>query len=440
MRVAVVGSGIAGLSCAWMLDRNHKVTVFEALPRLGGHSNTLDVSVPSGTQSVDTGFIVYNERNYPNLIAFFDELGVATEPSNMSFGVSQNDGGHEYASTRWRSLFAQRRNLLNPKHYRLLLDILRFNRTANAFLASSDDEAIDLGSWLGRHRFEGNLARSYVLPMAAAIWSAPVETVRAFSARSFLTFFANHGLLTVSDQPRWRTVTGGSRTYVRRIETQLRGEISRGTAVTLAERSADGVVLTTADGEQQNFDRVIFACHADTTLKIVAKPSPAEQRILSAFRFQPNLAILHSDPSLMPKRADAWASWNFITGASDNEAMPVSVTYWMNLLQNIDRATPLFVSLNPFREPDPALVHARITYDHPVFDIATVVAQRQLETIQGEGGFYYAGAWCGFGFHEDGLKSAIAVASRFGVAPPWQQATGAAGGAGLPERAAAAPA
>lgn len=445
MRIAVVGSGIAGLGSSWLLDRHHQVTLYEASPRLGGHSHTVTTRFGEREVPVDTGFIVYNERNYPNLVRLFEALEVPTEPSNMSFGVSQHEGAFEYASTRWDALFAQRRRLLSPRHWALLADIPRFNRAARTFLAGEEPDR-PLGAWLDAHGFGTRVAPHYVLPMAAAIWSAPMRTVMRFSARSFLMFFERHGLLTVADQPQWRTVSGGSRVYVDRLARSLRGQVRRATPVRGVRRTAEGVTVTDAMGHEDRFDAVVLAAHADQSLAMLEDAGDDERTLLARFPYQSNRAVLHSDPALMPKRKRAWASWNFLTGRASDPDMPVSVTYWMNLLQNIDEATPLFVSLNPLREPRDELVHAELDYAHPVFDTATVEAQGALERIQGRGGVWYAGAWCGYGFHEDGLAAAVRVCERgFGVRPPWTRRARAAapgddaagGGAGLVERAAA---
>ncbi len=444
MRIAVVGSGIAGLSAAWLLDPYHRVTLIEAHPRLGGHSHTVDAVVNGRRIPVDTGFIVYNERNYPNLTALFRHLGVATADSNMSFGFSQADGAFEYASVTWPALFAQRRRLADPRHYVLLLGIVRFNRRAADYLASGAAD-MPLGEWFVRHGVPRIVARRFVLPMAAAIWSAPIANVLRFSARSFLTFFDRHGLLTVTEQPQWRTVVGGSRNYVERMAKGLRGDVRRATPIRAVRRVEGGVVVTDAMGTDDRFDAVVMASHADETRPIIADRSAREDAVLARFPYQANRAVLHSDASLMPKRRRAWASWNFITGKSSDPAMPVSVTYWMNSLQNVDPAYPLFVSLNPLTEPDPDLVHARMDYAHPVFDTATVAAQAELASIQGGGGIWYAGAWCGYGFHEDGLASALAVArSGFGIDAPWlrpePRTAAASGSGGLVANAAARPA
>ncbi|NBC95247.1 MAG: NAD(P)-binding protein [Deinococcus-Thermus bacterium] len=440
LRIAIVGSGIAGLGSSWLLDRHHHVTLYESHPRLGGHSHTVTTRFGEREVPVDTGFIVYNERNYPNLVKLFGALEVPTEASNMSFGVSQAGGALEYASTRWDALFAQRRRLLSPRHWALLADIPRFNRVAARFLASAEPDR-PLGDWLDAHGFGRRLAPHYVLPMAAAIWSAPLRTVMNFSARSFLMFFQRHGLLSVNDQPQWRTVSGGSRVYVDRIAKSLRGQIRRATPVGAVHRTEQGVVVTDAMGHQDRFDAVVLAAHADQSRAMLTDADDEERALLGRFPYQGNRAVLHSDPALMPKRRRAWASWNFLTGRATDPDMPVSVTYWMNLLQNIDEATPLFVSLNPLTEPRAELVHAELDYAHPLFDTATIDAQAELDRIQGRGGVWYAGAWCGYGFHEDGLASAVRVCERgFGVRPPWERAGAGNAGVGLPERAAASPA
>ncbi len=419
MRIAVVGSGISGLACAWLLGRSHAVVLYEAAPRLGGHSNTLVVRHGNAAVPVDTGFIVYNARNYPNLVRLFAAHDVPTEPSNMSFGFSRDGGAFEYASTRWSALFAQRRQLLNPRHYAFLLDIIRFNRTASAFLASDDDDE-RLDDWLGARGLGQRLSREYLIPMAAAIWSAPGRAVGGFSARSFLTFFERHGLLTVNDQPRWRTVSGGSRVYVEKLAAAFQGEIRRATPVMHIRRHDRGVDVVDVTGAADRFDAVVLATHADQSLGMLSDAAPDEHAILNQLRYQPNRAVLHSDPLLMPKRRAAWASWNFVRDREDDPDAPVSVTYWMNLLQNIDPELPLFVTLNPIVEPREDLVHARIDYAHPVLDAAAIAAQQDLPSIQGRNGVWYAGAWCGYGFHEDGLRSALQVAEAgFGVRAPW---------------------
>ena len=438
MRIAIVGSGIAGLGASWLLDPHHHVTLYEANPRLGGHSHTVTTRVRGREVPVDTGFIVYNERNYPNLVQLFDALEVPTEPSNMSFGVSQDDGAFEYASTRWSALFAQRRRLLSPRHWALLAEIPRFNRAARAFLAGGEPDR-PLGDWLAQHGFGERVAPHYVLPMAAAIWSAPMRQVAGFSARSFLMFFERHGLLTVNEQPQWRTVTGGSRVYVDRLAKSLRATVRRATPVAEVRRVEGGVQITDAMGGSERFDAVVLASHADQSLAMLGDADADERRLLARFPYQRNRAVLHGDPALMPRRRRAWASWNFLTGRASDPDMPVSVTYWMNLLQNIDASTPLFVSLNPLAEPRDDLVHAELDYAHPLFDAAAVDAQGELDRIQGRGGVWYAGAWCGYGFHEDGLASAVRVCERgFGVRPRWADTPRAAAGAPEPVAADAA--
>ncbi|MCX8102015.1 MAG: FAD-dependent oxidoreductase [Geminicoccaceae bacterium] len=430
MRIAIVGTGIAGLATAWLLHRHHEVTVFEAEPRPGGHSHTVDVRIGERSIPVDTGFIVYNEATYPNLTRLFATLGVPTEWSDMSFAASLDDGRLEYAGHSLRGLLGQPRNLLRPRFHRLLVDIPRFNRAARRFLEAGPDDERSMRTFLAQARLGRSFVWGYLVPMAAAIWSAPPASILEVPARSLLRFFANHQLLGITGHHRWRTVSGGSRRYVAAMTAPLRHRLRLATPVTAVRRTADGVELATASGERFRFDRVVLSCHADQALAIMADPDPDERAILGAFRFQPNRAILHRDPALMPRRRRCWASWNYLSTGGDPGAQRVSVTYWMNRLQNLDPDVPIFVSLNPIREPDPALVHGRFDYAHPILDAEALRAQRRLPRIRGRGGIDYAGAWMGWGFHEDGLEAAIAAAAALGVAPPWRE--------GGPARAAAA--
>jgi uncharacterized protein len=443
LHIGVVGTGIAGLSAAWLLARRHKVMVFEKELRLGGHSNTVQATVNGEAVDVDTGFIVYNERNYPELKAFLNHLDIATEPSNMSFSASINDGELEYCGASLGALFAQRRNLLRPRFYRMLGDIMRFNRLGIAHLEAAERTDWTLGRFLEEHRFGPAFTGAYLLPMAAAIWSCPTGTMLAFPASSFLRFFANHGLLTVADQPAWRTLTHRSKDYVGRLRSALGQGVRTGAPVVAVRRVAGGVEVVDGRGGRFWFDAVVMAAHADKTAAVLLDADDEERRILSAFQFQPNRAVLHSDLSLMPKRRAAWAAWNYTADGLSEPEGRVAVTYWMNRLQNIDERLPLFVSMNPLREPDPALVHSEHAYDHPVFDAAAIAAQAKIARIQGRGGIYYAGAWLGYGFHEDGLRSGLEAAARLGVSAPWKPEIGAAptiaaaSGRGIPEHAAA---
>jgi predicted NAD/FAD-binding protein len=420
-RVAVIGAGIAGLSAAWLLREACEVILFEADQRLGGHADTQEVEVAGRRVAVDTGFIVYNEVNYPNLVGLFDALGVATEESDMSFGVSIGDGRLEYAGGAWSQLFAQKRNLVRPRFITMLRDILRFYREAPRQLASAD-ESLTLGTFLERERYGTAFIHDHLLPMGAAIWSASVDGMREFPARAFVRFFENHGLLRLSGRPRWRTVSGGSHRYVARIAAALDGRISTGRAVVAVSRDETGVTVHLQDGTAQRFDRVVLAVHGDMALRLLDRPSAAERAVLSQVRYQDNAMVLHIDETLMPQRRPVWSSWNYLARGPADHRREVAVTYWMNRLQNLRTAKPLFASLNPFRPPRPGTVLVERSYRHPQYDTAMLRAQALLPSIQGRDRLWFCGAWCGYGFHEDGIASAISVARDFGVAAPWQAA------------------
>jgi len=420
MKIAVIGQGIAGMSAAWLLAQRHHVTVYEAEGRYGGHSNTVDVATAAGQLPVDTGFIVYNEANYPNLAALFRHLKVPTAFTDMSFGVSLDDGDLEYASTDLFTLFAQRRNLLRPRFWSMLGDVVRFCRTAPSHACALDATMTSLGDYLGEAGYGRPFQDDHILPQAAAIWSASVEAVRELPAAAFIRFFENHGLLKILDKPLWRTVVGGSRTYVEKLTAAVRAGARLGTAATWIERTPAGVLVRDVTGRVERFDQVVVACHSDQGLKLLAQPTAAERALLGAIAYTPNLAVLHSDPSFMPKRRKAWSSWNYIRRSDATGASRLFVTYWMNLLQDLPREAPLFVTLNPDREPDPAHVILTQHYDHPLFDTGALRAQKQLWSLQGEGGVWWAGAYFGAGFHEDGLQAGLAVAEALGgVRRPW---------------------
>lgn len=425
-RIAVVGSGIAGLSSAWLLSRRYDVTLFEAESRLGGHTNTVDVTVDGVSHPVDTGFLVFNDRTYPNLIALFALLGVESSASEMSFSVSLATPDLEWAGSSAATLFGQRSNLRRPAFWRMLGDILRFNRESTAWLAAHPGSDLSLGDFLVAHGYSAQFANWYLLPMAAAIWSCPTGRMRDMPLAPFVRFCNNHGLLQIFDRPAWRTVRGGGREYVRRMAAML-DDVRTSCPVRYLRRDASGWQVTHAAGSE-HFDQVVLACHSDQALALLGSAaSHAQRAVLAALPYQANRAILHADASLLPRRRKLWSAWNYVAGAGPADAQPVGVTYLLNRLQPLPFASPLMVTLNPPHEPDPAKVFASFEYAHPIFDAAAVRAQAKLSAIQGENGLWLAGAWSGHGFHEDGLKSALAVANALGVAAPWQGAVASAG-------------
>lgn len=429
MRIAVIGSGIAGLGAAWLLSRRHQLTIYEADARLGGHSNTVDVVDDDRRVPVDAGFIVFNEDTYPNLIALFGTLGVATKPSDMSFSVSIGNGAMEYKGSPG-GLLAQPSNLLKPAYYAMVADITRFFATAPRLLDDRNDPELTLGDYLRREGYGERFLYDHLLPMAAAIWSCPAETMLGFPARSFIRFFVNHGLLKRTGRPQWFTVEGGSRSYVRRLAQDIEGNggkirthcPSRG-----IRRLQSGVMVKEPDGSETFYDQVVLATHGDQALSLLSDADTVEREVLGSFSYQDNLAILHRDPSLMPRRKRVWSSWNYLADGARDPKGAVSVTYWMNRLQGIDERLPLFVSLNPLREPSADTEIARFSYAHPVFDSTAMRAQGHLATIQGLRDTWFCGSYCGYGFHEDGLRAAIAVARGLGVEPPWQSDVAPAG-------------
>ena len=418
-RIAVVGSGVSGSVAAWLLRDHADVSLFEAGRRFGGHTHTAVIAAPDGDVAVDTGFMVFNRPNYPLLSALFDHLGIATYPTCMSFSASLDGGRFEYAGTNLNTLFGQRGNLVRPGFWSLLASIMRFNRVAITTLQSPPVEGESLGAFLDRNGFGERFRLDYLYPMAGAIWSSPREQIARFPALSFLRFFANHGLVQLAGRPQWQTVEGGSRRYLERLLADLGPRAFANAPVARVLRTPDAVTLVFADGSRATFDDVVLACHSDQALALLDQPSPGERRLLAAIPYQPNRVVLHRDPALMPRRRRVWSSWNYLGDAVAGHGQAVSVTYWMNSLQRLPTRSDYFVSLNPTREPRADLVVAEYSYEHPVFDADALQAQRQLHRLQGRSRTWFAGAWTGYGFHEDGMRSAVEVAAALGARVPW---------------------
>jgi uncharacterized protein len=418
--VAIVGTGISGLSAAWLLSQRHDVTVYERAERIGGHSNTILASVGGRSIPVDTGFIVFNRRTYPNLTALFELLRVPTQISDMSFAVSMDGGELEYTGSGLSGVFGQPRNLIRPRFWSMLTDLVRFYREAPLDTKLVEDEKISLGDYLATRHYGAAFRDDHLLPMASAIWSAMPADMLAYPAASFIRFHENHGLLRLTQRPAWETVVGGSRNYVDRLTTSFADRIRLDTGVREGRRIANGVIVTDLKGCSEHYDHVVMASHANQTLAAIADPTAKERDLLGAFRYSRNLAVLHTDESFMPKRRSVWSSWNYI-GSRNSVGNSVCVTYWMNRLQNIESKKPLFVTLNPPRPPRAGtLLHSEI-YDHPIFDAKAIAAQRRLWLMQGDRNIWFCGAYFGAGFHEDGLQAGLAVAEQLGgVRRPWR--------------------
>lgn len=419
-KIAVVGSGISGLASAWLLKDRHGVTLFEAEPRLGGHTNTVDVTLDGITHPVDTGFLVFNEKTYPNLIALFTLLGVRSVETEMSFSVSLENPDLEWAGSSLATIFGQKRNLVRRPFWRMLSDILRFNRESGEWLAVHADDDMSLRGFLAAGRYSAEFADWYLLPMAAAIWSCPTAQMLDMPLGTFVRFCTNHGLLQVFDRPLWRTVQGGGRDYVQRMAAQI-DDVRLSCPVVAVLRDERGLSVLHAGGAER-FDQVVMACHSDQALQVLNGAASAGQReVLQAIRYQPNRAVLHTDAALLPRNRKLWSAWNYFAAAGEPGRQPVGVSYLINRLQPLPFATPVVVTLNPAREPAPEKVIAEFDYDHPIFDAAAIAAQQRLPQVQGEGGIWLAGAWGRYGFHEDGLRSALAIADGLGVRAPWHR-------------------
>ncbi len=411
MRLAVIGAGISGLVSAYLLHRDHDITVFEANDYLGGHTRTVAVSDGHRTHAVDTGFIVFNEKTYPNFIRLMERLGVPRKPSRMSFSVKCERTGLEYSPSTPNSLFAQRRNILSLPFYRMLLDIFRFRMKYRDLLLDETD-ALTLGEYLTGNRFSDGFVRHFILPMGASVWSADPGGFRLFPARYFIRFFENHGFLNVTDQPRWYVIRGGSRCYIDPLTRSFRDRIRGNAPVASVKRYPDRVDVTVRGEAPEAFDGVIIAAHSDQALAMLADPSPPERRILGSIPYQENQVLLHTDTAILPRRRAAWASWNYRIPVTDVER--VQVTYNMNLLQGLDAAKTFCVSLNQNADIDPGQVLGQFVYHHPVYTPLGMAARKQRAEISGVNRTWYCGAYWGYGFHEDGVNSALAVCGQFG--------------------------
>lgn len=418
-RIAIVGSGISGASAAWALHQGADVTLFEAAARPGGHTATVDVDYDGHAIAVDTGFIVYNELNYPELTALFSHFGIATHESTMGFSLSLDGGKLEWSGQDLPSIFAQKRNIVSPSFLRMLREILRFNRNSVVDRDTGYLATCTISDYLERRGFSACFRDNYLIPMAAAIWSTPRARMLDYPAEALITFFENHRLLH-TDRPNWRTVTGGSRTYLEKLLAPLGDRLRLATPVRSITRDAFGVSVSTDHAGAERFDAVIMACHSDQALALLADPSPVEEKILARIPYRPNRVVLHRDARLMPKRKRVWSAWNYLRASDQGREPEVSVSYWMNALQGIDKRYPLFVSLNPTIEPKAELVFGEWSFDHPQYDAQAFSAQARIDDIQGVRRTWFAGAWSGYGFHEDGLRSGLNAAEALGAKVPWR--------------------
>jgi len=414
VRIAVVGSGIAGLASAWLLSRTHEVTLFEREPRLGGHTHTHEIELGARRYAVDTGFIVFNPQHYPLLTRLFAELGVESQPTTMSFALKNARNGLEYNATNLRGLFVQTRNLFSPRFWRLLKDLMRFYREAPALLAR-DEAGPTLGEYLAANGYSDAFAHDHLIPMASALWSSPSARILDFPARYLVLFMANHQMLQLTGRPQWRVVRGGSQRYVDALRARWNVRERPGVAATRVRRDADGVTIESTAGAER-FDHAVLACHSDEALALLADASARERDILGAMPYQANDTVLHTDARLLPTRRRAWAAWNALVPRDPSDQCTVS--YCMNLLQSLDAPQPLIVTLNRTAEIAPEKILRRMTYHHPVYSPASVAAQQRKAEIQGAQRTWFAGAYWGWGFHEDGMRSAVEVARALGARWP----------------------
>ena len=411
MKIAIVGAGISGLVAAYLLSPEHDLTLFEANDYIGGHTHTIDLSRPDGNFSVDTGFIVFNEKTYPNFIKLIEKLGVAWQPSNMGFSVHCEKTGFTFCPSTFNSLFAQRKNMVRPSFYRMLWDAIRFRRASAALLHRRDDR-LTLGAYLKKERYSAAFIDYFIIPLGAAVWSAAPDKFLDFPARYFAAFFENHGFLNIRNQPEWRTIQGGSKQYIAPLIAGFKDSIRLNSAVQAVRRHEDGVTLTLGDGNPARFDHVVIAAHSDQALGMLADPSDKEKEILGAIAYQENLTALHTDASLMPAQRVAWASWNYRIPKSDMER--VALTYNMNLLQSLSSKDTFCVTLNMPAAIAPDTLIRKIIYHHPIYDPKSLAARRRHKEINGIRRTWFCGAYWGYGFHEDGVNSALEVCRHFG--------------------------
>ena len=419
LNIAVVGAGVAGLSSAWLLNKNHQVTVYEASNTIGGHAITVDVAIPEGLIPVDTGFIVYNELNYPNLTALFKHLGVSTKDAEMSFGASLELGGFEYSGTNLDGIFGQRINVVRPRFWRMLIGIISFYKKAPSILDNPAYSGVTLGEYLAQENYSDSFINDHLLPMAAAIWSTTASEMKAYPAQAFVRFFDSHGLLALKARPQWRTVDGGSREYVNRLTEEYRSQILFG-GVQSIQRTTNKILVEDASGNLRSFDHIVLATHANEALRLLSDSNQHERALLGRWQYTINRAVLHSDPTFMPKRRRVWSSWNFIGNRSESDKHQLCVTYWLNRLQSLASDTQLFLTLNPIREPKKESIIREFDYEHPFFDTYALSTQAKLWSLQGHRNTWYCGSYFGAGFHEDALQSGLAVAEELGgKSRPW---------------------
>ncbi len=417
MKIAIIGSGISGLGSAYILNSHHDITLYEKNDYIGGHARTIKINDGNLDINVDTGFIVFNDRNYPLLTSLFKRLQIPSVKSSMSFGVKINNGWLEYGTESLSNLFGQKRNLFRVEYWKMLLDILKFNKRAAEYL--DKDVSISLKDCIKELALGEWFQKYYLLAMGGAIWSSTPKQMLSFPAKSFIRFFDNHGLLSVNDQPQWYSVNGGSKEYISRITRNFRDKIKLSTGVTKVIRKDGKITIIDSNNESQEFDQVIFACHSDQALKMLDQPSDAELDIIGSFKYQKNTVVTHSDINFMPKRKSCWASWVYLSDDSNPISENMALTYWMNNLQNLPSKKPILVTMNPTKMPDANLTYDIQEFEHPIFDKDAIIAQDKVTNIQGQNNTWYCGAYLRNGFHEDGLWSAVEMTKQMGIVKNW---------------------